>query len=111
MKFARCIKKKFGMRDPLGGNITDGFNGTEVKAVPVPKKDDAKEDKENGRNMLPTTPTTTVVSTLPTSFKERCKAFSVRQCHGQLVVSILFYNMLVTTRCVRLYCEESKINL
>ncbi|XP_011637929.1 transcription initiation factor TFIID subunit 3 isoform X2 [Pogonomyrmex barbatus] len=31
-----------------------------VKADPVPKKDDAKEDKENGRNMLPTTPTTTV---------------------------------------------------
>ncbi|KAG5307161.1 TAF3 factor, partial [Acromyrmex insinuator] len=41
-------------------NITDGFNGTEVKADPVPKKDDAKEDKENGRNVLPTTPTTTV---------------------------------------------------
>ncbi|XP_011059618.1 PREDICTED: transcription initiation factor TFIID subunit 3 isoform X3 [Acromyrmex echinatior] len=31
-----------------------------VKADPVPKKDDAKEDKENGRNVLPTTPTTTV---------------------------------------------------
>ncbi|XP_025157013.1 transcription initiation factor TFIID subunit 3 isoform X1 [Harpegnathos saltator] len=31
-----------------------------VKADPVPKKDDAKEDKENGRNMLPTTPATTV---------------------------------------------------
>ncbi|XP_032688842.1 transcription initiation factor TFIID subunit 3-like isoform X2 [Odontomachus brunneus] len=33
---------------------------TKVKADPVPKKDDAKEDKENGRNMLPTTPATTV---------------------------------------------------
>ncbi|XP_071557835.1 uncharacterized protein Taf3 isoform X4 [Temnothorax nylanderi] len=31
-----------------------------VKADPVPKKDDAKEDKENGRNVLPTTPATTV---------------------------------------------------
>ncbi|KAL6430615.1 hypothetical protein ACFW04_006899 [Cataglyphis niger] len=31
-----------------------------VKADPVTKKDDAKEDKENGRNMLPTTPATTV---------------------------------------------------
>jgi len=53
-----------------------------VKADPVPKKDDAKEDKENGRNVLPTTPTTTVVSTLYTSFKEHCKVFSMRRCYG-----------------------------
>jgi len=53
-----------------------------VKADPVPKKDDAKEDKENGRNVLSTTPTTTVVSTLYTSFKEHCKKFSVRRCYG-----------------------------
>lgn len=71
--------KKFQHERPVR-NITDGFNGTEVKADPVPKKDDAKEDKENGRNVLPTTPTTTVVSTLYTSFKEHCKAFSVCRC-------------------------------
>lgn len=46
-------------------NITDGFNGTETKADPALKKDDAKEDKENGRIALPTAPTTTVVSTFP----------------------------------------------
>lgn len=77
MRFARPIKE-FSMKDPLG--ITDGFNGTEVKADPITKKDDAKEDKENGRNMLSTTPATTVVSTLYTPFKECCKAFSVQSC-------------------------------
>jgi len=46
-----------------------------VKADPVPKKDDAKEGKENGKTMLSTAPPTTVVSTLYTSFKERCKVF------------------------------------
>lgn len=46
-------------------NITNGFNGTETKADAALKKDDAKEDKENGRIVLPPTPTTTVVSTFP----------------------------------------------
>lgn len=46
-------------------NITDDFNGTETKADAALTKDDAKEDKENGRIVLPTTPTTTVVSTFP----------------------------------------------
>lgn len=68
-----------------------------MKADPVPKKDDAKEDKENGRNMLPTTPTTTVVSTSYTPFKQRCKTSLARRGHiadsGQLV--FVFYNMLV----------------
>ena len=45
-------------------NITNGFNGTETKADAALKKDDAKEDKENGI-ALPPTPTTTVVSTFP----------------------------------------------
>ena len=46
-------------------NITNGFNGTETKADAALKKDDAKEDKENGRIALPPTSTTTVVSTFP----------------------------------------------
>jgi len=63
-----------------------------VKADPITKKDDAKEDKENGRNMLPTTPATTVVSTLYTPFKECCKAFSVRRSYEQLI--FILYNTL-----------------
>jgi len=51
-----------------------------VKADPLPKKDDAKEGKENGKNMLSTTPATTVVSTLYTSFKEHCKVFLYQEC-------------------------------
>lgn len=78
MRFARY--KNIQHQRPVR-NITDGFNGTEVKADPDTKKDDAKEDKENGRNMLPTTPATTVVSTLYTPFKECCKAFSVRRSY------------------------------
>lgn len=69
-------------RDPLG-IITVGFNGTEVKADPVPKKDDAKEDKENGRNVLPATPAATVVSMPYTTpfLNDNRKAFSARQGH------------------------------
>lgn len=40
--------------------ITITFDGTEAKADPVPKKEDTKEDKENGGNPLTTKPVTVV---------------------------------------------------